>query len=87
MPATIAAREDDRIGRGLVVRAAKRKEKERSLVLTATLTAEEGKEDEVRALCRGIVEHFRPMVSYYLVLLLWVSWFSVCLLFGTVLLM
>lgn len=63
MPAPSARREVSRIGRGLEVRAAKRKDKERSLVLTVTLAVEEGNEEKVQALCRGIVEHFRPMVS------------------------
>ncbi|GAQ87631.1 hypothetical protein KFL_003660110 [Klebsormidium nitens] len=63
MPATSARREVNRLRRGLEVKAAKRKDKERSLVLTVTLAAEEGKEEKVQALCRGIVEHFRPMVA------------------------
>lgn len=63
LPTTVSKAEVEQKGQGLQVRAAKKKEKERSLVLTATLTAEEGKEEEVRELCKGLVEHFRPMVS------------------------
>jgi hypothetical protein len=63
LPNTLSKGEVEQKGQGLQVRAAKKKEKERSLVLTATLTAEEGKEEEVRELCKALVEHFRPMVS------------------------
>lgn len=43
--------------------AVKREDKEQSPMLTVTLTAEEGKEEEAQAVSQGAMEHFQSMVG------------------------